>query len=130
MLGDTSKLTMALMACLLGYGEVGLWLKKQSEMTNSWVVLKGNPYRQWMDEYAGEAYQNAVKIGLGLSTNISRFLSFCEELMYDSVRADAIETMVMVDPPSEARFSEWRSIWERCIKLETAFWDMAMELRN
>ncbi len=66
-LGDASKLTMALMACLLGYGEVGLWLKKQSEVSNSWAVLEGNPYKQWMDEYAGEAYQNAVKIGLGLS---------------------------------------------------------------
>ena len=58
---------MALMACLLGYGEVGLWLKKQSTLPNSWVVLDGNPYKAWMDEYGGEHYQRAVKIGLGIS---------------------------------------------------------------
>ncbi len=46
------------------------------------------------------------------------------------MRIETIETMVVVDPPSEARFFEWRGIWEKCIKLETAFWDMAMELRD
>lgn len=63
---------MALMACLLGYGEVGLWLKKQSTIPNSWVVLDGNPYKGWMDEYGGEHYQRAVKIGLGIPCLASR----------------------------------------------------------
>ena len=53
------------MACLLGYGEVGLWLKKQAAASNSWVVLDGNPYQHWIDDYAGEAYQAAVQTGLG-----------------------------------------------------------------
>ena len=56
---------MALMACLLGYGEVGLWLKKQAAAPNSWVVLDGNPYQHWIDDYAGEVYQAAVRTGLG-----------------------------------------------------------------
>jgi len=30
------------MACLLGYGEVGLWLKKQRVMANSWAVPHDN----------------------------------------------------------------------------------------
>ena len=66
MLGDVAKLMMALMACLLGYGEVGLWLKKQSRTANSWVVIEGNPYRHWMEVYAGEEYQLAVRFGLGM----------------------------------------------------------------
>lgn len=61
---------MALLACLLGYGEVGLWLKKQAAIPNSWVVVNGNPYRHWMDDYGGDMYQGAVKIGLGWSFSL------------------------------------------------------------
>lgn len=56
---------MALMACLLGYGEVGLWLKKEASRPDSWVVMGGNPYRKWIEDYSGEHYQNAVRIGIG-----------------------------------------------------------------
>ncbi|KAH0584591.1 hypothetical protein H2248_010125 [Termitomyces sp. 'cryptogamus'] len=65
--GDTTKLLMALLACLLGYGEVGLWLKKEAALLDSWVVTDGNPYKKWMDDYGGNRYQNAVKAGLGKS---------------------------------------------------------------
>src|ERR1700678_1241654 len=64
-LGDTTKLIMALMDCLLGYGEVGLWLQKESKNENSWVVMEGNPYELWIDDYSGEVYQRAVQAGLG-----------------------------------------------------------------
>lgn len=56
---------MALAACLLGYGEVGLWLQKESQKPGTWVVREGNPYTKWMDDYASEWYQNAVRVGLG-----------------------------------------------------------------
>jgi hydroxymethylpyrimidine/phosphomethylpyrimidine kinase / thiaminase len=56
---------MALLACLLGYGEAGLWLRNQASLPNSWVMLEGNPYKQWIEDYSGPGYQNAVKIGLG-----------------------------------------------------------------
>lgn len=103
--GDTTKLLMALMACLLGYGEVGLWLKKQAATPNSWVVLDGNPYQHWIDDYAGEIYQAAVRIGL-----------------------ETIESCAEADPPSEARLSDWTKVWARCTRLEKGFWDMAMQL--
>jgi hydroxymethylpyrimidine/phosphomethylpyrimidine kinase / thiaminase len=70
--GDTAKLTMALMACLLGYGEVGLWLKRHAIRSGEesgeerWVVMDGNPYKKWIEDYTGEAYQGAVKAGLGM----------------------------------------------------------------
>ncbi|KAF8162743.1 thiamine biosynthesis protein [Crassisporium funariophilum] len=106
--GDSSKLVMALMACLLGYGEVGLWLKKESTLENSWVVLDGpgdeNPYKQWIEDYSGELYQNAVRAGL-----------------------ETIEALAIADPPSPARLKEWIGVWERCTRLEKGFWDMAME---
>ena len=36
--GDTVKLNMALAACLLGYGEVGLWLADESKRSGNWVI--------------------------------------------------------------------------------------------
>ena len=67
-------LTMASMACLLGYGEVGLWLQKESKNENSWVVMEGNPYKSWIDDYSGEIYQKVVKEGLGMV--LFRYLFF------------------------------------------------------
>lgn len=71
--GDSTKLLMALLACLLGYGEVGLWLKKEAAKEGSWVVYENNPYKQWMDDYSGPQYHQAVRLGLGASW------SMCEE---------------------------------------------------
>jgi len=63
--GDTTSLLMALAACLLGYGEVGLWLQREAERPQSWVKLEGNPYKKWIEDYAGETYQTAIKVGIG-----------------------------------------------------------------
>lgn len=60
------KLLVTLAACLLGYGEVGLWLKTEAEKPNTWVVWEGNPYLRWIEDYAGAQYQNAVRSGLGM----------------------------------------------------------------
>lgn len=56
---------MAVAACLLGYGEVGLWIKKEAAKPGTWVVLDGNPYTRWIDDYSGEHYQEAVRTGIG-----------------------------------------------------------------
>ena len=63
--GDRTKLLMALLACLLGYGEVGLWIKKVAASGEQNFILQGNPYLHWIEDYAGELYQGAVKLGLG-----------------------------------------------------------------
>jgi hydroxymethylpyrimidine/phosphomethylpyrimidine kinase len=56
---------MALAACLLGYGEVGLWLQREAKRPQSWAKLEDNPYKAWIEDYAGEGYQAAVKVGIG-----------------------------------------------------------------
>ncbi|KZV60533.1 hypothetical protein PENSPDRAFT_659506 [Peniophora sp. CONT] len=103
--GDASLLLMALAACLLGYGEVGLWLKRQASLPNSWVKLEGNPYLKWIEDYSGEDYQAAVRDGLA-----------------------RIEAMAASDPPSQQRFDQWCGVWEKCTRLEKAFWDMGLNL--
>lgn len=66
---------MAAAACLLGYGEVGLWLKKEAQKPDTWVVLEGNPYTPWMESYGGEQYQTAVKVGIGSFSRICAWSS-------------------------------------------------------
>ena len=111
---------MALMACLLGYGEVGLWLKKEASKPNSWVVLEGNPYQGWMEEYAGEGYQGAVRLGLGMLYRSFRMWTDCG--------IETIENMATNYAPSRRALAEWKSVWQRCTRLEKGFWDMAMNL--
>ncbi|KAF7359107.1 hypothetical protein MSAN_01252100 [Mycena sanguinolenta] len=113
MQGDTTKLLVALLACLLGYGEVGLWLKRAfgsaagPERSRRNVVLEGHPYRRWIEDYSGKEYQYAVRAGL-----------------------ETIEACAAADPPSAARLAEWRAVWERCTRLEKALWDMALEVQD
>ncbi|KAG7086378.1 hypothetical protein E1B28_002337 [Marasmius oreades] len=103
--GDATKLLMAQLSCLLGYGEAGLWLKKKATEEGSTVALEGNPYRRWIEIYSGESYQKAVRIGL-----------------------ETIEARAEGDPPSPARFQEWITVWKRCTEFERGFWDAAMQL--
>lgn len=58
------SVTMAAAACLIGYGEVGLWFKKEKTKPDPWVVVEGNPYAQWFEQWGGKQYQTAVKTGL------------------------------------------------------------------
>jgi hydroxymethylpyrimidine/phosphomethylpyrimidine kinase len=65
--GDSVKLNMALAVCLLGYGEVGLWLANEANSPGSWVIMDEslNPYVSWIKEVSGEMSQKVVETGLG-----------------------------------------------------------------
>lgn len=63
--GDAASLLVALAACLLGYGEVGLWLQREARRPQSLVHVENNPFRRWIEDYSGEGYQAAVKVGIG-----------------------------------------------------------------
>ncbi len=56
---------MAAAACLIGYGEVGLWFQREKTKPGTWVKVEGNPYTQWFEQWGGEQYQSAVKTGIG-----------------------------------------------------------------
>ena len=77
---DDLALMVALMPCLLGYGEVGLWLRKEVECETSDVYLEGNPYwrygsswlsihlrltLRWIEDFPGEGYQTTCHMGIG-----------------------------------------------------------------
>ncbi len=49
--GDDLALTVALMPCLLGYGEAALWLRKEAECEASDIYLEANPYRRWVPSF-------------------------------------------------------------------------------
>ncbi|KAI0296853.1 hypothetical protein BC826DRAFT_1003347 [Russula brevipes] len=103
--GDAASIVMSLAACLLGYGQVGLWLQHEAQRPNSWVKIKNNPYRKWIEDYSGESYQAAVKVGL-----------------------ERLEALAVHDPPSSKKLEQWTKIWGRCTLLEKGFWDMAVDL--
>ncbi|OAX31189.1 hypothetical protein K503DRAFT_860847 [Rhizopogon vinicolor AM-OR11-026] len=100
---DIGMQTVTLAACLLGSGKVGLWLKEEARAPNSWVRWDDNPYLKWMEDYSGDEYQKAVKVGL-----------------------ETLESRAAADMPSLVSFTEWRDVGERCTRLEKGFWDMAM----
>lgn len=98
------KLIEDVLACLLGCGEVGLWL---SAIPNSWVILGRNPHKAWMDEYCGEHY-HAVKFG------------FLEQLLNEFV--DTIEVIHAAHFPSQVQGD---GVWE----VYEVGWDMAVDLK-
>lgn len=61
--GDILELYVAIASCLIGYGEVGLWLQKQVE--GGKAKMEGNLYKRWMEDYAGEDFLGAVNRGIG-----------------------------------------------------------------
>ena len=124
--GDSVKLNMALAACLVGYGEVGLWLVEESKRPGSWVIMDEslNPYLPWIKEYSGGVYQEAVELGLGaLGASYSPSL-----LLNAGDMVATIEGIGSMAPLTEEMFEEWAKIWRKCVMLEKGFWDMAITL--
>jgi hydroxymethylpyrimidine/phosphomethylpyrimidine kinase len=61
--GDILELYVAIASCLIGYGEVGLWLQKQVQLGNA--TMEGNIYKRWMEDYSGVDFLGAVNRGIG-----------------------------------------------------------------
>lgn len=100
--GDVLDVYVAVLSCLIGYGEVGLWL--QARVDSGDAVLEGNPYRRWMEDYAGEDFIGAVRRGIA-----------------------NLEKRVADDPPSPARLQRLTDIFAECVKLERNFWQMGLD---
>lgn len=93
---------VAVLSCLIGYGEVGLWLAHRVDTGEA--VLDGNPYRRWMEDYAGDEFIGAVRRGIA-----------------------NLERRVAEDPPSEQRLEHLTAIFRECVKLERNFWQMGVD---
>lgn len=98
MQGDLADLHTALAPCMIGYAEVAKWLIEQP-----FTKLEGNPYREWIEMYSGEEYQDAAQLEL---EQIERA---CSDL-------------------SDTRLAQLSHIFTTATRMEVAFWDMGINL--
>jgi thiaminase/transcriptional activator TenA len=97
--GDILELQVALAPCIVGYAEIGQTLHSQYA-----EHLAQNPYRDWIETYAGEAYQQVARNAI---------------LHLDRLAARRL---------TEARFPELVETFRQATRLEVAFWDMGLQI--
>lgn len=95
--GDLLDLQVALAPCVIGYAEIGIALAP-----NGIGALKGHPYREWIGEYAGDAYQD---VAAGARRQL-----------------DALSARSMTDK----RFEELARLFAKASRLEADFWQMGL----
>lgn len=98
--GDLLDLHVALAPCVVGYGEIGAALAADPATLGA-----GNPYRDWIEMYAGADYQAVA--GAELAT-------------LDALAARAA---------TEARMAELIACFREATRLEAAFWEMGLRAR-
>jgi thiaminase/transcriptional activator TenA len=96
--GDLLDLHVALAPCVIGYAEIG-----RNLAPNGIDVLGDHPYREWIAEYAGEAYQGVAE------------KARCH---LDDLAARAM---------TEQRFNELATSFGKASRLEAAFWQMGLD---
>lgn len=97
--GDSLDLYAALAPCVVGYGVIGTRLAVQGD-------LAGNPYRAWIEMYAGEEYQ---EVAAGAVAQLDRL---------GQARL------------TEARFPDLARTFAQATRLEAAFWQMGLNLES
>lgn len=95
--GDLLDLHVALAPCVVGYAEIGKNLAPAGA-----EALGDHPYRDWIGEYAGDAYQ---EIAMGARRHL------------DDLAARAM---------TERRFAELTTLFAKASRLEADFWQMAL----
>ncbi|MDQ8730848.1 thiaminase II [Bradyrhizobium sp. LHD-71] len=98
MSGDLLDLHVALAPCVIGYAEIATRLIAEIQ-----TPLTNHPYREWIGEYAGDAYQ-------AVAQNAREQL---ERLAARSMTAE--------------RFPELCGIFAKASRLEADFWQMALD---
>jgi thiaminase/transcriptional activator TenA len=98
MSGDLLDLHVALTPCVIGYAEIAKAL-----VANIKQPLSNHPYREWIGEYAGDAYQDVAQ---GAREQLARL---------------AAKSM------TEARFPDLCGIFAKASRLEADFWQMALD---
>ncbi|MBN9670458.1 thiaminase II [Roseibium aggregatum] len=100
MSGDLLDLQTALAPCVLGYAEIGSWLQAEG------AGGPDNPYRRWIAEYSGDAYQQLAR----------DFESWFNETADQSL--------------TEHRYPRVFSLFEKACRLESDFWQMGFRAGN
>lgn len=95
--GDLLDLQVALAPCVIGYAEIGNQLMKDRV-----ISLDTHPYREWIGEYAGDAYQ---KVAAGARHQLD---------------------MLANRGVSDTRFAELVRIFKTASQLEADFWQMGL----
>jgi thiaminase (transcriptional activator TenA) len=98
MRGDLLGLKVALAPCVIGYAEIGTRLAAAARADAE------NPYRVWIDEYAGDAYQEVAR----------------------KARADLDRLADRYATP--AREAELLAIFKEATRLEADFWEMGWRM--
>ena len=96
--GDLLDLHVALAPCVIGYAEIG-----RNLAPNGVDALGDHPYREWIAEYAGDAYQ-------AVAAKARRHL--------DDLAARAM---------TERRFNELAALFGKASRLEADFWQMGFD---
>lgn len=97
--GDLLDLYTALSPCMLGYAEIGANLSDVPGALGS-----ANPYREWVAEYSGAAFQAAAGEARAALDKLAR------------------------DRLTEARWPDLVDIFRQATRLEAEFWDMGITL--
>ena len=94
--GSLLDLHVALAPCIIGYGEIGSRLNKES------YALPSNPYSSWIKIYSGPDYQNTVIQAVDTLERLSKNVT------------------------GEEKYLKLTKIFNTATKLEKQFWDMGM----
>lgn len=96
--GDLLDLHVALAPCVIGYAEIGKALAP-----NGVAALGDHPYREWIGEYAGDAFQQ---------------LAVGSRKLLDDLAARSM---------TERRFGELAALFGKASRLEADFWQMGLD---
>lgn len=96
--GDILDLHAALAPCIVGYGEIGRRLAEDPA-----TVLGGNPYRDWIEMYAGDEYQDVAAGEVALLDRL------------------------MARRGGAGRFDSLQQTFRTATRLEAGFWQMGLD---
>lgn len=97
--GDQLDLHVALAPCSLGYAVIGRQLAAAAS-----TVLQGNPYRPWIEMYAGEEFQAGVQ----------------QHMQY-------LNTLLAELPDDSPRWARLQQIFSTATRMEVAFWQQGLD---
>ncbi len=103
MAGDLLDLLVALAPCVMGYAEIGTWLAASPARGRN----QANPYRDWIEMYAGAEYQDVAQGALD---------------QLDRVAARRLGA----EPAAAPRWAQLAKTFRSATRLEIGFWDMGL----